>query len=81
MARDDFDHAAGEHEAAATIGPELAGGGKLAEAGEAGHTAGEGVVAHAEVVIVVTKEAALVAQELAEGDSIAGVLVGEPEIG
>src|SRR3954463_7169874 len=81
LARHDFDDATREHEAATAVGPKLAGSGELWEAGEAGDAAGEGVVAHAKVVIVVAEEAALVTQELAQGDGAAGALVGEPEIG
>jgi hypothetical protein len=53
----------------------------LAEAGEAGDAAGEGVVAHTEVVVVVAEEAALVAEELTKRDRVAGALIGEPEVG
>ena len=81
LARHHFDDATGEHEAAAAVGPQLAWGAELAERIEAGDAAGEGVVAHAEVVVVVAEEAALVAQELAERDGVAGALVGEPEVG
>ena len=52
----------------------------MAERIEAGDAAGEGVVTHAEVVVVVAEEAALVAQELTKRDRVAGAHIGEPQI-
>ena len=81
LARDHFDDATREHESAATVSPQLAWGAELAERIEAGDAAGEGVVTHAEVVVVVAEEAALVAQELTKRDRVAGAHIGELEVG
>ncbi|HJT59187.1 MAG TPA: hypothetical protein VJ761_21955 [Ktedonobacteraceae bacterium] len=81
LTRHDFDDASRQQEAGTTVGPEFTGCRHLAQGREAGNAAGEGVITHAEVVVVIAQQAALVAQEMAQRDAVTGALVGELQIG